>query len=93
MFVASDGAGLFRGKNVPAGTSSGESSARRLLEQWLYEGLSEEEKARVPSALLDRLGAHFRQLAETALCEVADGGVTDGSSAMRRLREQIEEQR
>ena len=66
---------------------------RRLLEKWLYEGLSEEEKARLPSALLDRVGAHFRQLAETALREVADGRVTDGPSAMRRLRERIEEQR
>jgi len=36
LFVASDGAGLFPGENVPAGTSSGESSARRLLEKWLY---------------------------------------------------------
>lgn len=93
MFVASDAAGLFPGEDVPAGTSSGGSSARRFLEKWLYEGLSEEERDRVPPALLDRAGAHFRQLAETALCEVADGRVTDGPSAMRRLRRRIEEQR
>lgn len=64
---------------------------RRLLEKWLYEGLSEEEKDRVPPALLERVGAHFHQLAETALREVEDDRVTDGPAAMQRLRERIED--
>ena len=64
---------------------------RRLLEKWLYEGLSDEERDRVPPALLERVRAHFRQLAETALREVEDGRVTDGPAAMQRLRERIED--
>lgn len=64
---------------------------RRLLEKWLYEGLSEEERDRVPPALLERVRAHFRQLAETALREVEDGRVADGPAAMQRLRERIED--
>ncbi len=69
-----------------------EAEHRRLLEKWVYEGLSEEEMNRVPPALLDRLRAHFRQLAETALRDVADDRVTDGPAAMQRLRERIEAQ-
>lgn len=69
-----------------------EMEQRRLLEKWLYEGLTEEEQERVPPALLDRVRAHFRQLADTALREVEDDRVTDGPAAMQRLRERIEEQ-
>ncbi|WP_419164055.1 type II toxin-antitoxin system ParD family antitoxin [Candidatus Palauibacter sp.] len=68
-----------------------EAQHRRLLEKWLYEGLSEEERARVPPALLERVRAHFRQLAETALREVEDDRVTDGPAAMQRLKERIED--
>ena len=64
---------------------------RRLLEKWIYEGLSEEEEEGVPPALLDRVRAHFRQLADTALRDVAEERVTDGPAAMQRLRERIEE--
>lgn len=64
---------------------------RRLLEKWIYEGLSEEEKDRVPPALLNRVRAHFGQLADTALREVEEERVTDGPAAMQRLRERIEE--
>ena len=69
-----------------------EAEHRRLLEKWVYEGLSEEEMNRVPPALLDRARAHFRQLAETALRDLADDRVTDGPTAMQRLRERIEAQ-
>ena len=67
-----------------------EAEHRRLLEKWVYEGLSEEERDRIPPALMDRVRAHFRQLADTALREVADDRVTDGPAAMQRLRERIE---
>ncbi|WP_420617269.1 type II toxin-antitoxin system ParD family antitoxin [Candidatus Palauibacter sp.] len=67
-----------------------EMEQRRLLEKWLYEGLTEEEQERVPPALLDRVRAHFRQLADTALREVEDDRVTDGPAAMQRLRERID---
>lgn len=63
---------------------------RRLLEKWIYEGLSDEERDRIPPELLDRVRAHFRELADAALEEVGDGGVADGPAAMQRLRERIE---
>ena len=69
-----------------------EAEHRRLLEKWVYEGLSEEERDRIPPALLDRVRAHFRHLADTALRDVAADRVTDGPAAMQRLRERIEEQ-
>lgn len=65
---------------------------RRLLEKWVYEGLSEEEKNRIPPALLENVRAHFRQLVDTALRDVANDRVTDGPAAMQRLRERIEAQ-
>ena len=69
-----------------------EAEHRRLLEKWIYEGLSDEERDRIPSALLDRTRVHFRHLADAALEEVGDGGVADGPIAMQRLREHIEAQ-
>ena len=69
-----------------------EAEHRRLLEKWILEGLGEEERKGIPSALLDRARAHFRQLADAALREVADNRVTDGPTAMQRLRERIEAQ-
>ncbi len=69
-----------------------EAEHRRLLEKWVYEGLSEEERDRIPPALLERVRAHFRQLADAALRDVADDRVTEGPAAMQRLRERIEEQ-
>ncbi len=68
-----------------------EAEHRRLLEKWVYEGLSEDERDRVPSALQERVGAHFRQLVDAALCDVAEGRVSDGPAAMQRLRERIED--
>lgn len=69
-----------------------EAEHRRLLEKWIYEGLSDEEKERMPPALLDRARTHFRRLADATLREVADGRVSDGQAAMQRLRERIEAQ-
>ena len=67
-----------------------EAEHRRLLEKWIFEGLTEEERDRIPPAILDRARAHFREIAYTALREVADGRVADGPAAMERLRERIE---
>lgn len=69
-----------------------EAEHRRLLEKWIYEGLSDEERDRIPPGLLDRTRAHFRQLADAALEEVGDGGVADGPTAMKQLRARIEAQ-
>ena len=69
-----------------------EAEHRRLLEKWIYEGLSDEERERMPPALLDCARTHFHRLADATLREVADGRVSDGQAAMQRLRERIEAQ-
>lgn len=66
-----------------------EAEHRRLLEKWIYEGLNDEERDRIPPALLERARAHFRGIADKALREVADGRVADGPAAMEGLRERI----
>lgn len=67
-----------------------EAEHRRLLEEWIVEGLAEEEQDRIPPDLLDDVRAHFRQLADAALSEVAEDRHVDGPTAMQRLGERIE---
>lgn len=64
---------------------------RRLLEKWMLEGLSDEEKNRIPPEVLERARAHLRQLVADALREVADDRTSDGPATMERLRRRIEE--
>ena len=47
-----------------------EAEHRKLLEKWIFEGLSDEERDGSPPALLDRARTHFRKLADAALREV-----------------------
>lgn len=67
-----------------------EAEHRRLLEEWIVGGLTEEEQDRIPPDLLDDVRAHFRQLADAALSEVAEERHVDGPTAMQRLGERIE---
>ena len=69
-----------------------EAEHRRLLEEWIFQGLTEEEQDRIPPELLDDVRAHFRQLADAAFREVTEERVVDGPTAMERLREGIEAQ-
>ena len=66
------------------------SEHRRLLEKWIYDGLSEKEAEQLPADLKERAWVHFRGLVEAAMRDCQDGRVTDGPTAMRRLREQLE---
>lgn len=66
---------------------------RRLLEEWLYEGLSEDEEKQLPQKLKDRAKAHFKGLVEEALEDVRQGRVEDGPSTMKRLRDELLESR
>ena len=61
----------------------------RLLEKWIFAGLSDDEKDRIPPALLQSAKADFRQLLDDALREVAEGRVNDGPEALQRLLERI----
>ncbi len=67
-----------------------EARHRRLLEKWLYEGLSADEEEQLPTGLKERARVHFQGLVDTAMQDVENGRVTDGPTAMQRLREQLE---
>jgi antitoxin ParD1/3/4 len=67
-----------------------EAEHRRLLEKWLYEGLSADEEEQLPDRLKDRARAHFQGLVDAAMQRVENGRVSDGPTAMQRLREQLE---
>lgn len=67
-----------------------EAEHRRLLEKWIYEGLSDGEEQQLPQPLKDRARAHFKGLVDDAMDDVEQGRVSDGPAAMQRLREQLE---
>ena len=67
-----------------------EAHHRRLLEKWLYEGLSADEEEQLPDSLKERARAHFEGLVDTAMQDVENGRVSAGPTAMQRLREQLE---
>ena len=67
-----------------------EAHHRRLLEKWLYAGLTTEEEKELPASLKERARAHFEGLVDTAMRDVENGRVSDGTDAMKRLREQLE---
>lgn len=69
-----------------------EAEHRRLLEKWIFQGLSEEEVSGIPPELMERAKSHFHRLVDAALRQVDSGGVTDGPTAMDRLRGRIEGQ-
>lgn len=67
-----------------------ENEHRRLLEKWLSEGLEGDEEEQLPAELKDRARDLFRGLVDTAVRDVENGRVSDGPTAMDRLREQLE---
>jgi len=69
-----------------------EQEHRRLLEKWIYEDLTTGEEAHLPGALKDRVRAHFKDLVDAAMADVENGDVSDGPSAMARLRAELEAQ-
>lgn len=67
-----------------------ESEHHRLLEKWMYDGLSADEEEQLPDSLKERARAHFAGLIDTAMQDVRGGRVSDGPTAMQRLRRQLE---
>ena len=63
---------------------------RRLLEKWIYDGLTADEEERLPAALKERATAHFKGLVDKAMADVDAGNVSDGPTAMARLRAELE---
>jgi antitoxin ParD1/3/4 len=70
-----------------------EAEHRRLLEKWLYEGLTKAEEKRVPPQLLNRARVQIRGLVEQGLVEARDGLLTDGPETMQKLRKELETRR
>lgn len=67
-----------------------ESEHRRLLEKWIYNGLSREEDEQLPQELKKRAQAYFQRLVDDAMRDIKNGRVNDGPEAMKRLGEELE---
>ena len=67
-----------------------EAEHRRLLEAWIYDGLTAEDEDRLPAKVKERARAYFKDLVAGATAEVESGNVTDGPTAMARLRAELE---
>lgn len=61
----------------------------RLVEKWLYEGLSPEEEGQLPPELLARAREHIRHLVDVGIRDRDAGRVSDGSVAMNRVSEKL----
>ena len=70
-----------------------EAEHRRLLEKFLYEGLSSAEEALLPPDVLERAKAHIRGLVDQGLEDVRAGRVLDGPATMERLRDELRSRR
>lgn len=66
-----------------------EAEHRRLLEKWVYGGLSAVEEEQLPASVRERVREYFTGLVETAMRDVESGRITDGPTAMKRLRDRI----
>ena len=68
-----------------------ETEHQRLLEKWLYEGLTSEEREQLPPELVGRVRAHFDQLIAEGVRSGKRDGWVDGEEAMERLRQRVED--
>jgi len=59
---------------------------KRLLEKWLYDDLSEAEKASLPPELIDKARAHFDALLTEAREDVKAGRVRNNELARSSIR-------
>lgn len=67
-----------------------ESEHKRLIEKWLYQGLSKDEEALLPRELVEKAKRHITKLIEEGLEDVRKGRVVDGPEAMKRMRAKLE---
>lgn len=61
----------------------------RLLEKALYEGLSADEQAQLPAEMMDKARAEIRRLIAEGRQDRDAGRVSDGPTAMKRIRKKI----
>lgn len=62
---------------------------RRLVEKWIYEDLSEEELASLPTELKARVKAHFKALVDEAMEDIEAGRVVDGPATLEKMRKDL----
>ncbi len=65
----------------------------RLLEQWLYKGLTDEERASLPPELMERARAHLMRLLEEGEESARREGWIQSDDALRRLADRAEARR
>lgn len=70
-----------------------EAEHERLLEKWIYQGLTDEEKDVLPDELKERARKYFQGLVDVAMQEVDSERTLDGPTVMEQLRKQLEERR
>lgn len=70
-----------------------EAEHHRLLEKWLYEGLTDSERAELPPEVLERARVHIQGLIDQGLAEARAGLLLDGPETMQRLRDELESRR
>lgn len=66
-----------------------EAEHERLLEKWLYEGLSPDEDSQLPPELLERARVHIQRLVADGIRDRDANRVTDGPTAMDRIRQRL----
>ena len=66
-----------------------EAEHRRLLEKWIYEGLTPDEEGQLPTVLKERTRQYFQGLIDKGLSDIAAGRVSDGEEVMARLRARL----
>jgi antitoxin ParD1/3/4 len=62
---------------------------RRLLEKWLYEGLTDDEKKRIPKELFDRAQKQIRDKIEKGMNDARAERTVDGPTVFKRLRKKL----
>lgn len=61
----------------------------RLLEKSLYVELSRDEQAQLPAELIEKARAHIQKLVTDGIEDRDAGRVSDGATAMARIRKKI----
>ncbi|MEM9292804.1 MAG: type II toxin-antitoxin system ParD family antitoxin [Acidobacteriota bacterium] len=68
-----------------------EAEHQRLLEKWLYQGLTEAEEHQLPPELLERARRHVRSLVEEGMRSGAEEGWIERSEVIERQKRRIRE--
>ncbi len=62
---------------------------KRLLEKWLYQGLTDAEEAALPPNLLEQGKTHMKGLIDRGLEDARAGRLEDGDVVMQRLEDEL----